>query len=203
MQHLMRSPWQKIQQRRTQRVLDNPTTDQKKKGMLAQKVPIPASLSDLEDGRGAGVTGCHQGGYPGSITFCPHLSYAFFPDSHSTTSCHHLSGRSLLPSLPLLSALMPSYPPHSTQPEVRSRPFSATNLRLPPHPQSQSVQWRLGHVQSALLLLSPSLILLQRHHPGSHQAHSHLKAFALAVPSAGYTLPPDNHLANSLTSLQS
>lgn len=69
MQHLRRSPWQQIQQRRTQRVLDNPTTDQKKKGMLAQKVPIPASLSDLEDGRGAGVTGCYQGGYPGSIIF--------------------------------------------------------------------------------------------------------------------------------------
>lgn len=31
MQHLRRSPWQQFQQRRTQRVLDNPTTDQKKK----------------------------------------------------------------------------------------------------------------------------------------------------------------------------
>lgn len=112
-----------------------PLQTRRKKGCWHKKFPSRPHFSNLEDGRGAGVTGCHQGEHPSSITRCPHLSCAFFPDSHSSTSCHPLSGRSLLPSLPLLSALTPSYPPHSTQPEVRSCPVSAPNLRrLLPHP---------------------------------------------------------------------
>lgn len=39
--------------------------------------------------------------------------------------------------------------------------------------------------------------------PGPHQAHSHLTAFALAVPTARNDYPPDKDTANSLTSFLS
>lgn len=95
-----------------------PLQTRRKKGRWHKKFPSRPHFSNLEDGRGAGVTGCHQGGHPSSITRCPHLSCAFFPDSHSSTSCHHLSGGA---SSPVSHFFLPSpLAIHHTAPSLKS-----------------------------------------------------------------------------------
>lgn len=90
---------------------------------------------------------------------------------------------------------------------VRSRPFPAPNLQLlPSHPEPPYSGHRAMCTLpfSSRLLHSPgsrhTLLLAAR---GSHQVHSHFKAFALAVPFAGNALPLDDHTVNSLLSFWS
>jgi len=71
---------QQFQHRRTQRVLDNPSTDWKEKEGVGMEGKLPAhpGFGSLEEGRGAGAgregNSVLQGGRPGSRVFCPHLS---------------------------------------------------------------------------------------------------------------------------------
>lgn len=165
---------QQFQHRRTQRVLDNPSTDWKEKRGRWHGGQAPSPPWLREPGGGAGCWGrvgrqqCAPGWTPRfSGVLSSFIITPFFPDSQQSTSCHHLSGRSLLshlfPPLPLAIHPTASRKLHSNESQITSLPCSK-----PPatafSPRASS-QWPPGHVHPALLLPGPPLIWLQTRPP--------------------------------------
>ena len=166
------------------------------------KFPSQPHFSSLEEGRGGGagrVTACYRGGSPGCRTFCPHLSLR--PSSLTPilvqAAIISLAGA----SSPVSRLFLPS--PLAIHPTA-SRKFHLTlesdHVSSLLQTFSDSLLTRSHHqgtraTGSALFSSPPLHSFCSRHTillaaPGSHHACSHLKAFALAVPSAGNALPP-------------
>ena len=108
---------QQFQHRRTGRALDNPSTDWKEKEGVGMEGKLPAHAGFGRAWRRGGVPGqggqgdCARGQTPRlSDVLSSFIIVPFFPDSQQSTSCHHLSGRSLLSDLvlPLPLAIQPT-----------------------------------------------------------------------------------------------
>lgn len=118
-------------------------------------------------GRAGRVTVCSRVDARLSGVLSSFIIAPFFPDSQQSTSCRHLSGRSLLSHLflPLPLAIQPtaSRKLHSNESQIASLPCSKPPAT--PFSPRASLQWPPGHVHPALLLPAPPLTWFQTHPP--------------------------------------